>query len=41
VDGQMRKLPELLQMHPEISDKLHQIDRVHTYGSFYVADLVV
>ncbi|MCY2974018.1 MAG: BtaA family protein [Planctomycetota bacterium] len=41
VDGQMRKLPELLKMHPEISDDLHQKDRVHTYGSFYVADLVV
>lgn len=39
VDGQMRPLQELLTYHTELSDRLHQDDRVHTYGSFYIADL--
>jgi S-adenosylmethionine-diacylglycerol 3-amino-3-carboxypropyl transferase len=38
-NGHMRKLPELLNFHPELAAELHQKDRVHTYGSFYIADL--
>jgi S-adenosylmethionine-diacylglycerol 3-amino-3-carboxypropyl transferase len=39
VDGQTRRLPELLEMHPQLAAELHEKDRVHTYGSFYIADL--
>jgi S-adenosylmethionine-diacylglycerol 3-amino-3-carboxypropyl transferase len=39
VDGRKRPLPELLEMHPDLSARLHEKDRVHTYGSFYIADL--
>jgi S-adenosylmethionine-diacylglycerol 3-amino-3-carboxypropyl transferase len=28
-----------LSFEPELSDKLHKLDRVHTYTSFHVADL--
>jgi len=37
----MRKLPELLTFHPDLAAALHEKDRVHTYGSFYIADLTV
>ena len=37
--GQDRELGELLTYHRELSDELHPQDRVHTYGSFYIADL--
>jgi len=32
-------LPSLLTLHPELAARLHEKDRVHTYGSFYIADL--
>jgi S-adenosylmethionine-diacylglycerol 3-amino-3-carboxypropyl transferase len=38
-NGFIRKLPELLTLHPELAAELHAQDRVHTYGSFYIADL--
>jgi S-adenosylmethionine-diacylglycerol 3-amino-3-carboxypropyl transferase len=38
-NGQTHKLPELLSFHPDLAAKLHEKDRVHTYGSFYIADL--
>ncbi len=38
-DGQLKYLPELLTQHPEQAAELHAKDRVHTYGSFYIADL--
>jgi S-adenosylmethionine-diacylglycerol 3-amino-3-carboxypropyl transferase len=38
--GRKVLLPELLTFHTELTQRLHQLDRVHTYGSFYVADLV-
>lgn len=38
--GETVKLVELLKFHPDLAKKLHQLDRVHTYGSFYIADLV-
>jgi S-adenosylmethionine-diacylglycerol 3-amino-3-carboxypropyl transferase len=37
--GARRPLMELLELHPDLSAELHQRDRVHTYGSFYIADL--
>ncbi len=41
VKGEVRKLPELLKLHESLAAQLHQLDRVHTYGSFYIADLIV
>lgn len=38
-DGRQARLPELLEMHPQLAAELHEKDRVHTYGSFYIADL--
>lgn len=39
LNGQNRELGELLTYHQEMADRLHKQDRVHTYGSFYIADL--
>jgi S-adenosylmethionine-diacylglycerol 3-amino-3-carboxypropyl transferase len=39
LDGKTRRLPELLHYHEALANQLHQLDRVHTYGSFYIADL--
>lgn len=38
--GVTKKLPEILSYNTDLASKLHQLDRVHTYGSFYIADLV-
>jgi S-adenosylmethionine-diacylglycerol 3-amino-3-carboxypropyl transferase len=37
--GRQVELGSLLRYHPELAAELHQRDRVHTYGSFYIADL--
>jgi S-adenosylmethionine-diacylglycerol 3-amino-3-carboxypropyl transferase len=37
--GAPTELGGLLRYHPEWAAKLHARDRVHTYGSFYIADL--
>ncbi len=37
--GRQRQLPELLTFHRDLAAELHEKDRVHTYGSFYIADL--
>ena len=37
--GKTHALTEHLTLHPELAAELHQKDRVHTYGSFYIADL--
>jgi S-adenosylmethionine-diacylglycerol 3-amino-3-carboxypropyl transferase len=37
--GKTCVLPELLTFQSELSNRLHQLDRVHTYGSFYIADV--
>jgi S-adenosylmethionine-diacylglycerol 3-amino-3-carboxypropyl transferase len=37
--GQAKMLPELLTFHPQLAAELHEKDRVHTYGSFCIADL--
>jgi S-adenosylmethionine-diacylglycerol 3-amino-3-carboxypropyl transferase len=34
-------LSEILQYHTELAEDLHRQCRVHTYGSFYIADLTV
>ncbi len=39
IDGQAVKVPELLTYQRELAAQLHPQDRVHTYGSFYIADL--
>ncbi len=39
LNGQQRKLGELLTYNHELAAELHPQDRVHTYGSFYIADL--
>lgn len=38
-NGKSYLLPELLTYHTDLASQLHQLDRVHTYGSFYIADL--
>jgi len=39
IDGQQRKLQELLTYNRELAEELHELDRVHTYGSFYIANM--
>jgi len=39
VGGHSRRVGELLEYHQDLADELHPKDRVHTYGSFYIADL--
>jgi len=38
-NGQMSPLQDLLTYNEELAEELHEDDRVHTYGSFYIADL--
>jgi len=38
-DGKLTKIAPLLRYHRELAAELHKQDRVHTYGSFYIADL--
>ena len=40
-NGQQRQIGELLNYDRELAERLHRNDRVHTYGSFYVANVVV
>lgn len=39
VAGQSHWLTDVLQPHSELASELHCHDRVHTYGSFHIADL--
>ncbi len=39
VAGREREVGELLTYHPQRAAELHAVDRVHTYGSFQIADL--
>ena len=41
VAGRQRELGEMLTYHREQAQQLHERCRVHTYGSFYIADLAV
>jgi S-adenosylmethionine-diacylglycerol 3-amino-3-carboxypropyl transferase len=38
-DGKLVPVNELLSYHPELAAELHEKDRVHTYASFYIADV--
>lgn len=37
--GRTRRVGDLLHYHRDLAAELHQQDRVHTYGSFHIADL--
>ena len=37
--GELVSVGELLTYHTELARRLHARDRVHTYGSFYIADV--
>jgi len=39
IGGQPRQVGELLRYDRELAEQLHRRCRVHTYGSFYIADL--
>jgi S-adenosylmethionine-diacylglycerol 3-amino-3-carboxypropyl transferase len=39
VNSHSRSVGELLTYHTDLARRLHRQDRVHTYGSFYIADL--
>jgi S-adenosylmethionine-diacylglycerol 3-amino-3-carboxypropyl transferase len=39
--GRRCRVGDLLTYHHDLAAQLHAHDRVHTYGSFYVADLAV
>ncbi len=38
-NGTKVSVGDLLRYHPEFASDLHSRDRVHTYGSFYIADI--
>lgn len=38
VDGQEKRVGDLVTYNTELAESLHEKDRVHTYGSFYIAD---
>jgi len=38
-EGRKTNLGEILEMNTDLAAELHKKDRVHTYGSFYIADL--
>ncbi len=38
-NGQIQNVSPLLTYNTRLADQLHQQDRVHTYGSFYIAEL--
>ncbi len=40
INGRNRQVGELLRYHREQAERLHEQCRVHTYGSFHIADLV-
>jgi len=39
VAGRRRRVGDVLTYHRELAADLHARDRVHTYGSFHIADL--
>ena len=40
IGGEKKKLGDILEYHLEEAAELHKLCRVHTYGSFYIADLL-
>lgn len=41
VGGKKKQIRELLHYHTQKAQELHKKDRVHTYGSFYIADIKI
>jgi S-adenosylmethionine-diacylglycerol 3-amino-3-carboxypropyl transferase len=41
VNNSQVRLGELFTYHTDWAAELHKRDRVHTYGSFYIADLAL
>lgn len=39
IDGKLQKIAPRLSYNKQLAEELHVVDRVHTYGSFYIADL--
>lgn len=39
VAGTRHRVGDMLRYHTDLAAELHQLDRVHTYGSFFIADL--
>lgn len=39
-DGRQCRVGELLSYDYDLAERLHRVDRVHTYGSFYIADML-
>lgn len=37
--GKIVPINDLLSYHPQLASELHETDRVHTYASFYIADV--
>ncbi len=40
MSGILRSVGDLLEYHRKEAEQLHRLDRVHTYASFFIADLV-
>ena len=38
-NGEIQKISPMLSYNSELASQLHEKDRVHTYGSFYIAEL--
>ncbi len=41
IGGRTVRVGEILRYRTEMAANLHSLDRVHTYGSFFIADLAV
>ena len=41
VNGKQRRVGELVKYNTKLAEELHVKDRVHTYGSFYIADMTL
>lgn len=41
IGGRQQHVCDVLEHQPALAAQLHEQDRVHTYGSFYIADLRV
>ena len=39
IGGRAARVGDVLRYHRDLAERLHQTDRVHTYGSFHIADL--
>jgi len=39
IDGENTSVGKLLEYDTDTAERLHKVDRVHTYTSFFIADL--